>query len=241
MEDLDAYARDIIVRRPDGLTDPIVAVHAEAMAEIRDLIRRAKPIVVDSDETFERADEINRRIREFIARLDRDRRAIKAPVLELGRLIDNAHKEATLDLKVVTGTLSGQLMAYKRQRDAECRLEKQKRREAAARQAEAEQRATEAVATGDNKGARDALRDVMDNMVVQPKSPELKSRSVVERTQMFVEIVDLSKIPFTLVHEGITYHLLDANRPAIRGLLSQGVHVPGCVWTSKKLLATKGG
>lgn len=167
--------------------------------------------------------------------VEKERKRLKAPVLDLGRALDAAAEEATGPLADVEAKLSKHIREYERARDEAIEAERRRREEEARRlQAEADARAAEERRKAQEQAELDALPGeapavvpVTEHLPVRvepaPMAPAPKSAVRAKLVPKLV-IEDESKIPFTI--NGIRLW----KEPDEKGILAMhavGIAVPG--------------
>lgn len=222
--------------------DPIVTIDADALDQIRECIQKARMIKVSDHATFARADAVNQTMRKLLGEMERNRVAIKKPVLDLGRKIDAAHKEGVRGLKEASEELSRQLLAFEREETRKLQEAERAQREKERLAIEAEEKAKREAVQGDPQEAVAQLKKAQQlRTSVVPKDPpkESKVSSVVTRKIVKVEIEDREKIPEWVEHEGRRYYLLVVDEPAVRRALIAGAIVPGAKLTTTTSIASR--
>lgn len=214
----------------ESIARPIVAIDLKVLTEIHTLVRMGSAMQVTDAATFDRADDVNRRMRRYLKELETQRVKIKAPVLDLGRRLDAVTKEAVKPLAEATGKLSERLVTYQRAEEAKVRKAEAERREAERLAQEAEEAAVREAVTGDTEKAVERLEEAatIRETAAAEVPTAVKSGSVHETTRQVLVVDDAMHIPqrvTTPTGERIELWALD--EPAVRRALMSGATVPG--------------
>ncbi len=227
--------------RPEGcdigivhhIRTQLVAVTAEAMQQIATLCRTGRAMKVRDDATFERGDEINKQMRSFLRDLESHRKLIKQPVLDLGRSIDSACKEAVQPLTDASTRLSTELMRYQREQEEERSKQEAERKRELERIAKANQAAAREAVVGDTSKSRtiaDEAADAMHKATAGPVPAPVKSKSVHAVRRKALRITDISLLPVLIESpSGTVFRLLTPDHAAIRKAIEAGAKVLGAV------------
>ncbi len=214
----------------EAIARPIVALDLKVLTEIHSLVRIGSAMQVTDAATFDRGDEVNRKMRKYIKALNAQRVKVKAPVLDLGRRIDAVTKEAVKPLVDATDRLSGRLVTFQRAEEAKVRKAEEARREAERIAQEAEQAAVREAVTGDAEKAVEHMEEaaaVREEAAAEVPTA-VKSSSVHETTRQVLAIDDAMHIPQQVTTPtGETIQLWTLNEPAVRRALMAGATVPG--------------
>jgi len=237
----------------------LVAISGEAMAQIAALESQAAGMTtIDTIDDYKAADEVVAQSVRVLKDLEAERKRIKAPILELGRQIDEAAGEAVTGLTMVKSRLGTLLLTYQQAENRRREEERQRLAEAArlaeaenARIAELNRQELARVAALSASAAEvapweepvaieaPAIIPVVEipgqyerQMAVAP----LKSSAVVAKTIKRVEITDASLVP----HEFGGVPLWEINIKAVEKLAKAGAQIPGVTITEVHVTAAKG-
>lgn len=105
-----------------SISTPVIALTDEIMQSISDTLAAAKEVMSCDDESHEEVVAVRDGCYSLAARIERQRAAVKAPVLELGRAIDDACKDHILDLKDEAKRLNVLLSWYESKKKADIEL-----------------------------------------------------------------------------------------------------------------------
>lgn len=221
---------------PTKLGETLVVLDESIVRKATELVADAQRIEQVTDDNFEQADSLVASVAGLLKSVEDNRKAVKRPVLALGKAIDEACMRATSKLQVAKAGLANAIADY---------LEA-KRREAEAVEARtlallrdaAEQAKVEAPcptdAPDDEPTSLAAARGAATVVLDMPEAPPKSSVSV--RELRSVEVVDYDCIPHRI--NGIA--LLKPDLTAIRKLLEAGVDVPGATLVVRRSTATRG-
>lgn len=222
---------------------PLVVIDSAAQVEIRNLCRQGRAMKVRDSATFERADILNSTMRGYIRKLETGRTALKRPVLELGRAIDEACKEIFAPLKDASERLSDELFGYQREQTRIAAAEQAERQRKLAEAAAVQAKAAEEAIVGDTRKARELVsqaQDLRQEVLRSPAAAPPKVASVSTRRIKSLVITEPDKIPARVTApDGTVYRLLTPDRAAIRRAIEVGVDVPGATLEDVESIATK--
>ena len=120
----------------------LVTLPDEIQHQTRDLLTRADAVgEITSAEQFEDADDLCGKINRHEKQIEEARRAVKQPVLDLGRAIDAACKDALAPLNAARKRLGASVLEWQKKERARLEAERQERERLAREKAEAEARA----------------------------------------------------------------------------------------------------
>ncbi len=227
------------------LPDDLVVLSQEAIDQIDEAIESAIALcdLEISPESFALSNDAYKRLQQLASTLEAQRKAIKAPVIALGRLIDDAPKEYVANMDDARGKLGARIRAFEIAENA--------KREAARKEAEAEARRIEQAAYEKAERERAAAIEhlppgveppnVVDAVIVKPVAPAytppaLKS-AVKDKVSHELIIDDIDLIP---VKYG-DIRLLVPDEKAIKALQKMKVQIPGCRLVEIKGTMAKGG
>lgn len=243
----------VIVANP--LPSGLVAVSAETAQAIDALEAEGRAIAaVTTADEFARADDVLARIVRLCKGVEDERKRLKAPILDLGRALDDAANEAVTVLLGIKADLGRSLLTYqqaenRRREEERRRLDEQRRQaeEAARLAAFAAEQAAKASATADEPAPWDepaAPAPVVHVPEVLPPTLDqqlaaapLKSSSVVRKTARKVEIHDPAQVPDAIA--GVPLWVIDTK--AVEKLAKGGVQIPGVRLVEIETVAAKGG
>lgn len=237
---------------------PLVVFDAATAAEAKAIateLRTIRALGKIDDNTLARADAAVRRAAGLGKRIETNRVAVKAPVLELGRAIDAACREHIDSLDGESKAVAVLINAHVQRKAAEARaVEEAQRRavEEAARIAEERRMQDEAAlaalqSSGEVLTAEDAVvvaelaaeaevKRELDAVVPLPIAPPVPKTSVSQRMVDELEVFDDDAIPRRI--NGID--LLVRDDAAVKRLLKAGVDVPGCRLVKRPQVARRG-
>lgn len=240
---------------PHTLPAALVAVSADTAAAIAALEAEGKAIAaITTGDDFLRADEVLLRIVKVIKAVEDERKRLKAPILDLGRALDDAANNAVTTLLGIKADLGRSLLAYqqaenRRREEERRRLDEQRRAaEEAQRQAEEAARANaQAAAASDepapwDEPAAPAAPAVITPEVLPPTIDQqlaaapLKSSSVVRKTTKKVDIFDPSLVPDAI--QGMALWVIDTK--AVEKLAKAGMPIPGVRLVEVETVSAKG-
>lgn len=216
------------------LSLPVVAVSPEVVSKVYDLVERADAIRrIESRNGFELADGVNGEIRKLARELEKNRTEVKAPILELGRAVDEACRGLASSLQDSANRLGREVLRFeKAEREKAEKAERERREKEAELQREADAKAAAEAEVADLFEDAPAPEPAPRVELVAPKAaPAPKSKSVSTRRVSTVVVDDFSKIPRAY---------LVADLPMIKRALSAGTDVPGCHLDTKETLVSKG-
>jgi hypothetical protein len=239
----------------NSLPAVLVAISGDALAQIAALEAQAAGMTaVATLDDYKAADEVLAQAVRVLKDLEAERKRIKAPILDLGRQIDDAASEAVTGLTVVKARLGSLLLAFQ-QAENRRREEERQRLAEAARLAEAENARiaalnrdemarvaalTEAVAPWDEvEVAPPAIIptvEITGHYERQMAAAPLKSSAVVAKTIKRIEITDASLVP----REFGGVPLWEINIKAVEKLAKAGAQIPGVTITEVQITASKG-
>jgi len=241
----------VIVANP--LPAELVAVSGEASQAIASLEAEGRAIAsVTTADEFARADDVLARIVRLCKGVEDERKRLKAPILDLGRALDDAANEAVTVLLGIKSDLGRSLLAYqqaenRRREEERRRMDEQRRQaeEAARLAAFAAEQAAKAAATADEPAPWDepAAAPVIVPEVLPPTLDQqmaaapLKSSSVVRKTTRKVEIHDPALVPDAIA--GVPLWVIDTK--AVEKLAKGGVQIPVVRIIEVETVAAKGG
>lgn len=245
----------------------IVALSAETGETINALVVRANGIVqIASPDTYAAADAVVGECARLAKQIEAERKRLKAPIIDLGRALDDAAGEALAPLVTIKAELGRKLLAYQEAEnarraeearkvaearaaaEAKARAEQEEanriRREAEAARLAAEMAQEVAAESGEELAPWEQpapLPEVPAPVVIVPEyvapaAPLLKSSSVVRKTIKKVEITDPNAVPREL--NGVALWILDMKQ--IEKLAKAGMPIPGVQVVEVETLAAKG-
>lgn len=241
------------------LPSVLVAISGEAMAQIAALEAQAAGMTtIDTIDAYKAADEVVAQSVRVLKELEAERKRIKAPILELGRQIDEAAGEAVTGLAFVKSRLGDLLLTYQ-QAENRRRAEERQRLAEAARLAEAENariaelnrqelarvaalnESAAEVAPWEEPVAVEApailpVVEIPGHYERQMAAAPLKSSAVVAKTIKRVEITDASLVPREF--GGVALWSIDTK--AVEKLAKAGAQIPGVTITEVHITAAKG-
>lgn len=242
----------VIVANP--LPAELVAVSGEASLAIAALEAEGRAIAsVTTAEDFQRADDVLARIVKLCKGVEDERKRLKAPILDLGRALDDAANEAVTVLLGIKADLGRSLLTYqqaenRRREEERRRLDEQRRQaeEAARLAAFAAEQAAKAAATADEPAPWDEPAAPVPGVHVPEVLPPtldqqlaaapLKSSSVVRKTVKKVEIHQPELVPRAIA--GVPLWIIDTK--AVEKLAKGGVAIPGVRIVEVETVAAKG-
>ena len=222
------------------IPSPLVVLDPGVTKQVRDLSRKGRALEVSDLDSFKRADDVNLQMRTLRKQIEDHREAAKRPVLELGRAIDAAAREAMAPLDEASGLLSVRVLDFKRaqdkiRREAEDAEHKRKADEA---EAEKKRRLAEIIGTpaGQPSAAPAEVPAVAQAPIFVP--PPLKAASVHTVTRKALRIVDIDKVPHSIQVGSATKVLWTLDEAACLKLLLGDVPIPGLELAEVEGLAT---
>lgn len=237
----------------------LVAISGDALAQIAALESQAAGLTtIDTIDAYKAADDVVAQVVRVLKDLEAERKRIKAPILELGRQIDEAAGEAVVGLTMVKSRLGTLLLSYQ-QAENRRREEERQRLAEAARLAEAENariaelnRQELARVAALNASAPEAapwedpvaievpaiipVVEIPGHYERQMAVAPLKSSAVVAKTIKRVEITDASLVPREF--GGVQLWTIDTK--AVEKLAKAGAQIPGVTITEVQVTAAKG-
>lgn len=237
----------VIVANP--LPSGLVAVSVETAQAIDALETEGRAITaVTTAEDFQRADDVLLRIVKLCNGVEDERKRLKAPILDLGRALDDAANEAVTTLLGIKADLGRSLLAYqqaenRRREEERRRLEEQRRQADEAKRLAAEQAAKEATADEPAPWDEPAAAPVIVPEVLPPTIDQqlaaapLKSSAVIRKTVRKVEIHQPEMVPREIA--GVPLWVID--HKAVERLAKGGVQIPGVRIIEVETVAAKGG
>lgn len=227
----------------------IEIVPAPVVAEIAAALAAAAAITaVDSPEQLQTADAAAVEIHRLAKVAEEHRKAAKAPILELGKAIDDACKPGLAKLDEAKKSLQRLSISYQNKVRAEAeriRREQEEAERKAREEAEAERRRLQAEADAAAKEAADLLgvevepevvampELPMPRVVIDPRMPPNTYSAVKTRKVQRVEIND----PRALAHayEVAGAVLVQPDAKVVERLLKAGVSVPGAKLVTEEI------
>jgi len=239
----------------------LIALSAEAAGALARLAVDAAAIVtVETLAQYQVADLLLGRCTAMARDIEAERKRLKAPILDLGRALDDAAGEALAPLLGIKADLGRRVLAYQTaensRRAEEARRVAEERAAAAAearrQQIEADRIRKEAEAAALQASMVDAPADlapweepvaaiiVPERITiipeyVAPAPPPLKSSAVKRSTVRRLVVDDETLIPDSV--SGVA--LWTRDDAAIKRLMTAGVDVPGCRLVSDEIVAAK--
>jgi hypothetical protein len=244
----------------NSLPAELVALSAEAAGNLAQLAVDAAAVVsIDTLPQYQAADLILGRCTLMAREIEAERKRLKAPILDLGRALDDAAGEVLAPLLGIKADLGRRVLAYQTAENArraeEARRVAEERAAAAAearlQQIEADRIRKEAEAAALQASMADAPdlapweEPVAEIVVperitivpeyVAPAPPPLKSLAVKRSTVRRLVVDDEDLIPDAV--SGVA--LWTRDDAAIKRLMTAGVDVPGCRLVSDDIVAAK--
>lgn len=244
---------------PNPLPAVLVAISAEAQDQISALEAQAADITaISCPDEYTAADRVLAQVVKVIRDLETERKRIKAPILDLGRQLDEAASEAGTGLLAIKANLGQKLLIFQ-QAENRRREEDRHRLAEAARLAEAEnariaelnrqelarvaalnEAATEAAPWEETPAVEAAAIipavEIPGHYEAQMAAVPLKSSAVVSKTIKRVEITDPSIVPREF--GGVALWTIDTK--AVEKLAKAGAVIPGVTITEVQITAAKG-
>lgn len=247
---------------PNTLPAVLVAISAEARDQIAALEAQAADITaISCMDEYTAADQVLAQVVKAIRELENERKRIKAPILDLGRQLDEAASEAGTGLLAIKASLGQKLLTFQqaenRRRDEERQRLEAQRREAEeqarrAREIEEHNRLELARAAAETANAIDevapweeapapvapVLIPVVEAPTIEQQfaAAPLKSSAVVSKTIKRVEITDASLVPREF--GGVQLWTIDTK--AVEKLAKAGAQIPGVTVSEVQITAAKG-
>jgi hypothetical protein len=252
---LSSETGDLIAALSSETGDLIAAIEARAaiLAQVQDA------------DAYAAADALVGECAKLAKAIEAERKRLKAPIIELGRALDDAAGEAIAPLAAIKAELGRKLLAYEQAENAR-RAEEARRVAEARAAAEAKARAEQAEADRIRREAE--ARRIEAEMAqeqmppsadiapwdepaplpevpapavivpeyVAPAAPLLKSASVVKKTTRKVEIHDPAQVPREIA--GVPLWIID--QKAVEKLAKGGVQIPGVRIVEVETIAAKG-
>jgi hypothetical protein len=244
---------DAIVSVDHSIERPLVILDSSVLARVSDLVSIAETFDVIGEANFSEADGALKTIAKLLKDIEKDRKTVKAPVLDLEKAIDKAAKAATAPLSKAKQDLSGRVAAYVRAVQEERRrvaAENQRKIDEENRKAEERRRQEEA----ERRKREEADKRTLAERIVagsgpsepkpepprpQPvqleKPPEEVKSSVSIRKKPKPHVFDRRLIPWEIAGET----LLEVDMAAVKRLRKKGIDVPGIAWIEEEELATR--
>lgn len=215
----------------EGIPGPIVVLDQTVVERTVSLAERAQLLGPITLANMSQADAVLREASALAKQVEAQRKAVKAPILELGKAVDVAAAKVGDALGQITRRLTKaigdvQLAEKRREEAAEA---KRRRVEAATLAREAELAALAQTAAPEERATVEALRheaheqSAREWLASTELGPALPKTSVHLREVLELEIYDLKSIPLEV--NGIP--LIAPERPAIMRLLKAGITIPG--------------
>lgn len=231
----------ITVANPTAGQPIIVSVDAEAVEKARTAVAfldelAEHAIAIDDAEGYAKATAAYKRAKALAAAIEKDRKAIKAPILDLGRAIDAAAREVVDPLAESIKRVGERIAECDNARKAEAdRIKREAEAAEAKARAEreaAERAAAEARAAGDAEAAAKAKADAAaaraaaaEARTAKASAPEVKGSAVrtVRRAELVID--DRSKIP---LRSAVGRELWTLDEKAVIESIEGGIAVAGC-------------
>ena len=204
-------------------------VLAESALELRNnLLQQAQGVtaVVDAlDAEF--AASVLKDITSATKDVENARKSVKAPVLDLGKRIDETAKEFSGELDVEKQRISGLLGTYEA---AERKKQQEAERRARAEEASRMMAAEEAAKSGDENAMADAAQDIAEIRGQVSASAHRPSGTVVRETWQF-EVTDIKTLYAAAPH----LCNIEPNGSAIRAVIKHNQDIAGLrIWKEAK-------
>jgi hypothetical protein len=241
------------------LPSVLVAISAEHTAALARLDAEAKAMgPIDSLEAYKAADALLSRIVAASKAIEADRAALKRPIIDLGRALDELAGEALAPLLGHKASIGRRLVAFQEQENA--RREAERQRIEAERRAAEEAAAAEAKRLAEAEAARvaaaavaspwddvpeavapetapwDEPEKIHTPIVYEPLPEVLKSSAVVRKTVREVVIVSPELVP----REVAGIRLWSIDEKVLRKAALAGVQIPGVIVKESTTIVAKG-
>jgi hypothetical protein len=232
--------KDLII--PNQLPLHIVALSGETRELIADLERRSAAITtISSDAEMKCADDLVKQATALKNAIEDERKRHKAPILDLGRAMDDAAGEAIAPLAGIKVDLGKIIVAYTKAENERRQREYEKQMEAARlAKEEADRKAAEAALADDpppeDMPPPDEQTVIIPEVLPPPPPRVLKSASVTQRIIKDVVIDDATLVPIAI--GGAMLRPVDDK--IVKKLLEAGIEVPGCRLVPRQTIAGKG-
>ncbi len=240
----------IVAEISEPIQTPMVIISAEIVQRAEELKDRAKGLSVTDAGTAEAAGRLVKEVRGLAATIDKNRKKMKSPVLELGRAIDAAAEKALEPLEQAANALERQVGAFfaeeKRKAD-EARAEDARKQAEAKRKIEEAQRAAEEAARKASeaktkaqreaaaKAAQEALKKASEAaQEALQAAPSLPAVAPVQAVTGFKMREEISfKIPdFSAIPPQLLPMVLQVNEKAVKEAIEAGVITEKDPWIS---------
>lgn len=252
MDKQETPVAEIIVRHE--VNSPTVVVSKEAVVKAEALKRLARGFNgVVSEETIEQANSVVGDMAKLERQVTQSHRTAKAPVLDLGRAMDEAKRSIIDPLHEERVELSRAIDTYHREVEEKARrIREENRRRIAEEKRKAEEAERERIAALEEAAVGATTPEDMEAaaelaveaevlthqeaVVALTPEPVVRKSPVSRRTRKVLVIDDVTKIP----HQVNGLQLLKPDTKAITNLLKANVAVPGCRLEETTSLATRG-
>lgn len=243
-----------------NLPSEMVLLSEQAVEQRNDLISRLTDTSIDiiSSDTWLEANAVFSAADKWLRDIEKEREAIKRPIIVIGNAIQAAAKEATSEVLKLRTKLSTKIGEFKisenRRIEAERRaIAESERIERERRQQEANELQAELDSRAVEQAKLEALPDeepvlpptaaagkvlIMPAEVPRAKMPELLRGSVRATSRQVLEIYDQSQVPQTI--NGIEVWAKDFHTKQIEVFLKAGIAVPGCHLVVDKTFGSTG-
>lgn len=219
----------IAVTIPNPLPAELVALSAQAAADIRDLAVEAERITtVATAEDHQRTDRLLVAVVRAIREIEAERKALKSPVVDLGRALDEAAGEAIAPLLAIKARLGNALLTYQNAENARRQEEFRRQREIAEQAAREAAERARLRAEGELSAQDEPPPDIEPVVFVpeiMPPAPgkEMKSSAVKFTTLKKVVIFDQGLVPDEINGQA----LWKLDEVLIGKLAKAGLQIPG--------------
>lgn len=212
---------------PNG---PVVLCDAKFLHALAEVERSVAGLTVETPEQAQQAATYIQRLTTAAKRLDEDRKRVKDPFLNAGRLIDEAAKSPANRIDAAKRSVNGKLVAWQ--------IAERKRQEEAERAHKAAEEAAKKAAEEATPGWDMDFSDAAPVAVVPP--PAAQPTGIRWVTKLVLTVEDVSKLPEEFVVRSANEKLL-RERFTLGWSEEKGVPVvPGCSFKIDRSAVSKG-
>lgn len=221
-----------------GIPAQVVCLDEAVAARVDAAVARAQAITAVSRDNMGEVDAAILGVNGLLKSIEDARTALKKPVLDLGKALDAAAKDATAPLSAEKARLSGLVLGFQRAEAEKARIAAEKARAEQAR-LEQEQREREDLARvkaqAFNKPVVPPPPVVRPVVYAHPPPPPPPSMSVTARKVKVLVIDDPAKVPVRV--NG--FELRPISESAVKLALSSGIEVPGARLEEREIAVTR--
>ena len=208
VETIEAPERAITVVADKSIVEPIVIMNQMAIEKAEQLLGQAMAVEVFNDKDADEAGTLLQQITKFEGAVERQRKKVKAPVLELGKKVDEVAKQALAPLRVGKDELKAELNRYISEQREKEEAEAQKAVEEARKRAEDADKAEGD--PSDKKTPQNSSQAEIQAPVARVQPVKKKIANVKVKTVTEWRVPDIEKVPKMFMISKTNDPLIDA-------------------------------